>query len=191
MLPEPFKHEVDDHRTSLQQLGLSERTSRRISLAPYLPCLISLNYISKQVPKSVNPDRLAEIYFKVAQATRLLELYIHLARKQNDDIWDSLAVSTIKTHFIGFIQKFAKELAELSTIKPYNTLSASKLSDEFLIKKLKLGTLTAEVKTASHGGADLGQLVVFSEAFRRKAHQLTAILESARKKSGKTNRKNS
>ncbi len=182
-LSDPLLTQAWELQSSLVNLGSPRDIASRAAVARFLPCVISLAELSRREGKRAAPSYLVALYLEVARQTRLLDIYFALSNDVRDDEWEDRAVRTVKTHFLGFLDRLTHAMPALLGDRGAKSPDPQAVA-EVLNDRLKMAPLLEEVDQALGSGAGLGQIIVFSEAYRRRVHQADALLETSRRTSG-------
>ncbi len=180
-LPNPFKKQRNQHKRTLVRLGLSEEDAKTASLIPFTSVVVSLSELAKKTRSALPPEELTQIYFQVAKHTRLVQLYFQLASQYREDPWDERALRTIKLHLLGFQQQITRNLVGYYIARGRKD-DLDELAEEALIRKLRMPELVNQVDSALQSSEGLGQLMVFSEAYKIRGQSLKAMVDAAKTK---------
>jgi len=187
-LPNPFKKQRTQHQRTLIRMGLSETDVANASLIPFTSVVVSLSELAKKTRSCLPPEELTQIYFHVAKHTRLVQLYFQMAGEYRDDPWDDRALRTIKLHFLGYQQQITRSLVDYQVARG-GTDNLEELAQEVLIRKLRMSDLVSQVDTALQSSEGLGQLMVFSEAYKLRGQKLKAMVDAAKRTPGPKSKK--
>ena len=179
-LSDPLLTQAWELQGSLVNLGAPKAVASRAAAARFLPSVISLAELSRREGKRIAPANLVALYLEVARQTRLLDIYFSLSNDVRDDEWEDRAVRTVKTHFLGFLDRLTHAMPALMGVSRGKSPDPRAVA-EILNDRLKMAPLLEEVDEALRTGTGLGQIVVFSEAYRRRVHQADAYLETSRR----------